>query len=174
MHGDGRIISYGVLAVVVIAIIVYRMRGLSRARPLKLERLWIAPTAVALLGAVVLVESPPQGTGWLLLVPALAVGGALGWLRGSTMAIAVEPETHALNVRASPVAILFVLVLVALRYGLRSLMVGNAGSLHLTAALITDIFLAFAVGLVAVQRIEMAIRARRLLAAARGLDGPRS
>ena len=151
----------------------FRLRELSRPRPLRLERLWVVPVLLALMMAVLLAQAPPKGLDWLSLALALAVGGGLGWVRGSTMAIAVDQQTHALNVRASPAAIVFVLALVALRFGLRSVLVGNAPFLHLSATLITDLFLVFAVGLLGVQRVEMAIRARRLLAQARSVLPPR-
>ena len=120
----------------------------------------------------ILASAPPRGLDWLSLILALAVGAGLGWVRGSTMHITVDPQTHALNMRASPAAMILLAALVVLRLGLRSLLVGNATVLHLSAALITDLFLMFAVGLLSVQRIEMAIRARKLLAAARGSGPP--
>lgn len=78
------------------------------------------------------------------------------------MHIAVDPETHALNQRMSPAAMLFLVVLVALRSGARAL-AENDAALHLDVAAVTDVLIAFALGLFAAQRLEMYLRARRLL-----------
>ena len=61
-----------------------------------------------------------------------------------------------------------VLGIVALRFALRGVAVQSAGALHVSIAEITDAFLLLAVGLVCAQRLEMALRATRLIAAARG------
>jgi hypothetical protein len=167
MQFNARLMSYVVMAVVVAGVLFLRMRRLSKAQPLKLERLWIVPTVLVVGVAIALSQAPPRGSDWLWLGLALVIGGGFGWLRGSTMAIAVDEQTHALNVRASPAAMLFLVALVAVRYGLRSALTTNASTLHLSVALITDASLMFAVGLLGVQRVEMAIRARRLLAAAK-------
>jgi hypothetical protein len=167
MHPQGGPLYYLVLVVVVVGVLALRMRRLGRSRPLRLERLWIVPVLFAAMMAVLLVQAPPRGLDWLPLGLALTVGAGLGWVRGRTMAIAVDPQTHALNVRASPAAMVFLVALVAIRYGLRSALAGEAGALHLSAALLADLFLMFALGLVGAQRIEMALRASRLLAAHR-------
>jgi hypothetical protein len=164
---QSRLITYAVMAVVVAGLMFLRMRRMSKAQPLKLERLWIVPAILAVAVAIALSQAPPKGSDWLWLALALVVGGGFGWLRGSTMAIAVDEETHALNVRASPAGMVFLVVLLAVRFGLRSALTSNASTLHLSVALITDASLMFAVGLLSVQRVEMAIRARRLLAVAR-------
>jgi len=44
---------------------------------------------------------------------------------------------------------------------------GRGGLFHMSPATLTDILVAFALGLLAVQRLEMFLRARRLLAEAR-------
>ncbi|HTK33911.1 MAG TPA: CcdC protein domain-containing protein [Caulobacteraceae bacterium] len=167
MHPDARLLSYLVMALAAAGVLALRMRRLSRARPLRLERLWIAPALLIVAMALLLVQAPPRSSDWPWLALALAIGGGLGWVRGGTMAIAVDEKTHALNVRASPVAILFLVGLVVIRTGLRGALVGNGSVLHLSTALVTDVFLMFAVGLLGMQRLEMAIRARRLLAVAR-------
>jgi hypothetical protein len=83
------------------------------------------------------------------------------------MAITVDPQTHMLNQQASPAAMIFLVVLVAIRFGLRSVLTEEAGALHVSAAFVTDVFVVFAVGLLAVTRLEMFLRARRLLDEAR-------
>ena len=174
MPGETRILLYVALAVVIAGMMALRLRRMSRAQPLKLERLWIVPALLVVGLVFMLAQAPPQGLAWLFMAGALVVGGGFGWVRGSTMAIAVDPQTHALNVKASPWAIALLAGLIVVRYGMRSVLAENAGSLHLSVTMITDISLAFAVGLLGVQRVEMALRARRLLAAARAAALPPS
>ncbi|MNY80750.1 hypothetical protein D3C86_2219580 [compost metagenome] len=54
--------------------------------------------------------------------------------------------------------------LFAARAGLREVMQTNAAAWHLDAVAVTDAFMLFAIGLIVTQRIEMYIRARRVLA----------
>ncbi len=96
----------------------------------------------------------------------LAVGAGLGWYRGKMLTITVDPVTHEVNNRASPAALIFILVLFAVRYGLRYVL-SETSAWHINAALITDGFLVFAFGLFGVQRLEMYLRGSKLLAEAR-------
>lgn len=164
---DQKTLGYLVMAVVIAGVLVLRLRRMSRARPLKLERLWILPAILTVGAAAMLVQLPPHPRDWPWIAAAFVIGAGLGWLRGSMMAIEIDPETHALNTRAAPAAVVFILALFAIRFGLRQALTTNAGAWHLSAALLTDAFILFAVGLLGVQRLEMAIRARRLLSAAR-------
>jgi hypothetical protein len=74
--------------------------------------------------------------------------------------------THALNQRASPVAMAFIAGIVVLRLGARAaaleMGLGSAALL-----VVTDGLIAFALGFLPVQRLEMGLRAARLLRAAR-------
>ena len=162
-------ISYAVTAVIIGIVLFFRMRRMNVARPLRLERLWILPAIYAVFASVVLVEFPPQGTAWLWCALALVLGGALGWQRGKLMRIEVDPETHALNHRPSPAAMLFIVALIAVRAGARQMAALSESTLHLNTLMLTDILLAMALGLLSAQRLEMYLRARKMLDAARGL-----
>jgi len=140
----------------------------SRTRNLKIERLWIAPTLI--LFATVLAFSQqhmPTLAMTVADVAALALGAALGWWRGRFITISVDPETHALTSKASVVGMLVILGIFALRSGLSSFARANASAFHATAQDVTDALLLLAVGLVCAQRLEMALRANRLLTEAR-------
>ena len=158
-------ISYGIAAAVIVVVMAIRFRRAGVARPLKLGQLLIVPIAYSVLATVMFVSAPPTGPGWLLCAAALAAGAAAGWQRGRMIRIEVDRETGALLATQSPFAILFILVLILIRSGLRAALQGGEGGL-LNAATLTDMLIAFALGLLAVQRIEMYLRARRLLAAA--------
>lgn len=153
-----------VVAIVIVALVLLlRMRGMNRTRPLKVERLWLLPGFYLMLAVLLFVQLPPTGPGWGYCGAALIVGAVLGWQRGKLMRISVDPATGTLNQSASPAALLFLLVLVAIRSAAKTELGGNAGD----AALLTDILVAFALGLLTMQRVEMFLRARRLLAEAR-------
>lgn len=160
-------ISYAITLVVVGIVLFFRLRRMSKARPLKLERLWMLPAAYGVFMCVMYSFFPPQGMVWLYCVLALVLGAGAGWWRGRMMRITVDPETHALNHRPSPAAVLFILALVLVRAGARQMAAAGQASLHMNAMAITDVLIAFALGLLAAQRVEMFTRAKRLLAEAR-------
>ena len=164
-HPNPQTISYLVTAIVVALVLALRIRGMRRARPLRLERLWIVPAIYAAVFVVMLWEYPPvDAMTWVWLAAAMAVGAALGWRRGKLMRISVDPATHALNHQVSPAALLFIVLLIVVRQGLRY----ESAALGLNIFKVTGLLTAFAVGLFAATRAEMYVRARRLLDAARG------
>ncbi len=152
---------------IVLLVMALRLRGMSQGRRLRLEWLWVTPALLIVVTVLALAPNPPAGLDWAYLAAAFVFGAVLGWYRGKMMHITVDPETHALNSKASPAALYFIVLIVAARVGLRYLAVGQAGAWHLSVGLLTGLFLAFAVGLLGVQRVEMWLRANRLLAEAR-------
>lgn len=156
-------VSYVITALVVCLVLFLRLRSMKRIRPLKLEMLWLVPALYALVTVAVLYQSVPQGIQWLYLGLALAAGGLVGWRRGAMMRIHIDPETHALNQQASPAAMLFILLIIIVRQGLRM----EASQMGFNAAFLTDLLVVFALGLFSLTRLEMFIRARRMLAEAR-------
>jgi membrane protein CcdC involved in cytochrome C biogenesis len=98
-------------------------------------------------------------------IAGLAIGAAVGWQRGKMMHIHVDPETHALNQKASPAAMFFLIALIIVRAGARSV-IGETGTV--SPAMLTDPLIAFALGMFTLQRVEMYLRAKRLLEEARG------
>lgn len=157
------LIQYAITGVVIAIVLALRMRRMSQMRPLKLEQLWIVPAIYAVLVATLFLRGLPTPLGWAVCVAALLVGGALGWQRGRLMHIAVDPETHRLNQKASIAGLLFIVVLIAFK------MVAQAegSALHFNVALITQAFGALALGTFTMMRVEMYLRGRRLLEEAR-------
>ena len=160
-------IPYLIAGVVFVVLMGWRLRRMSQTRPLRLELLWVTPALIIVLAVLSIIPQPPQGLDWAYLGVALVIGGALGWWRGKLMHIIVDPETHALNTKASPAAMIFIVAIIAIRFALRGLAMGQASTLHLSLAVITGVFMAFAVGLFGMTRVEMFLRASRLLAEAR-------
>ena len=173
----GHLSSGALVSVVIVAGLmlwrVARMGALTgQTRPLDMGRLWIGPLLYIGLGALVIAAQPPQGLEWLWLIAGAAIGGMLGWWRGKTIEIIVHPGLGTLSARTSSAGAVFLIGLIALRYGLRYLLVGEAGALHLTVKVVTSLLLAFALGLMVMQRVEMTLRANRLLTEATAAAGP--
>jgi hypothetical protein len=144
---------------VFIVIFGLRARRMSRMRPLKLERLWVVPAIYVVIVAANLVAKPPTLAAWIASAVALLLGAALGWQRGRMMQIHVDPQTHALNQKGSPWAILFLMAIVLVKMAAQ----GEGRALGFDVMLVTDAALAFALGMFSTTRVEMYLRAKRLL-----------
>lgn len=168
-HSAGGPLVY-LVPLVAVALIVLRN---ARERSLKVERLWIAPLALlVLVGASFTQQTPPGPAALAVDLVGLVLGAIAGWWRGRFTRIAVDPATHALTSRTSPVGMLLILALFVVRYGLRAYGSETAGVLHVSAAAVTDALTLLAVGLVCAQRLEIALRATRMLNAARASAQP--
>jgi hypothetical protein len=156
------------LPFVVIAIVLtLRMRSMRKERPLKLQTLWIVPALYLLVAGSMLYSLTPPPLGWGLLLAGLGVGIAVGWHRGKLIRISHDAETGELRQKASPLAILLLLGLVALKLGARAIFGETAaGHPSSSAMLLTDAFIGFALGLLSATRAELYLRGRRLLGAA--------
>ncbi|BCW90710.1 hypothetical protein sos41_38850 [Alphaproteobacteria bacterium SO-S41] len=155
------------VAPLIVLIMIFRLRRVNATRALRLEWLWVMPVIMIAMAGFLLAQLPPHGSEWAWLGLAAIIGGAVGWYRGKMMRITLDPETHALSQQVSPAAMIFIVVLIAVRYGARALMNEQADAWHISPLFITDIFLVFVVGMLAMTRVEMALRARRMLAEAR-------
>ena len=158
-------ISYAVTIGVILIVMTLRMRRMGKMRPLKLGALWIVPAIYLVVGALMFAQLPP--TGWVAIASGagLLIGATIGWQRGKMMHIEVDPETHALNQKASPAAMFFLIGLIAVRMAARGIL-GQEGGV--SPAMLTDPLIAFALGMFTLQRVEMYLRAKRLLEEARG------
>jgi hypothetical protein len=163
------LMAYAIMAVVLVVVLGLRMRSVGRERPLKVGRLWIVPAVYCAVAAVFFVMTPPtRPLEWGLSLVALAAGAALGWQRGRLIHIAVDPATEEVRMKQSMMGFLFIVVLVALKMGMRSMPgFGNNGLFHMSPQGLTDILVALMLGLLGMQRVEMFLRARRLLGEAR-------
>jgi len=168
MHQGGGNWVATLLPLVVIAVVMaLRFRSMGKERPLNLSTLWLVPAVYLLLVGSMLFELPPPPVGWGLAAAGLAVGVVVGWYRGKTIRIERNAETGQLRQRASPIAMVLLLVLVVLKLGARWIF-GEGAATHpgSSAMLLTDAFIGFALGLLSATRVEMYVRARRLIAAA--------
>ena len=158
---------------IILPVLYLRMRRMSRAQPLKLEKMWIRPAIFLAVTALALFAPGPHGEhhqlapqAWAWLALAGAAGGVAGWYWGRTMAIEVHPEDGTLMVKGGQAAILVLVVLILFRLGLRTGLQVEAQAWHLDMVLISDASIVFTALLFIVRNIEMYIRARRVMAAA--------
>jgi len=162
-----QLLSYVIGGGILLLVMALRFRSVGRHRRLRLERLWIAPALIAAIVVLTFVGAPPSPLTLAICLVALLIGGALGWQRGRMMEIHVDPETHELNQVTSAAAMLFLLAIIAMRFGSRALIEADVLPVHLDPRAVTDVLLSFALGLLGTSRLEMFLRARRMLAAAR-------
>lgn len=159
-------ISYAITIGIIVTIMALRMRRMGQMRPLNLGSLWVVPAIYLVVAALMFVQLPP--TGWVAIGSGvgLLIGAAIGWQRGKMMHIHVDPETRALNQKASPAAMFFLIALIVVRMAARGI-IGQEGG-GVSPAMLTDPLIAFALGMFTLQRLEMYLRAKRLLEEVRG------
>ncbi len=166
-HPEGNWLT-ALLPFVIIAVVVgLRLRSMSKERPLKVQTLWVIPVVYLLLVGWMLFALAPTLLGWGLLALGLVIGVALGWHRGKLIRIDRNEETGELRQKASPLAMVLLLALIVLKLGARAIF-GETAAAHPAsgAMLLTDAFIGFALGLLSATRLELYLRAKRILAAA--------
>ena len=154
------------LPLAIIAVVMaLRLRSMSRERPLKIGSLWVVPVVYLLLVGWMLFALPPTPAGWALVAAGIVIGAVLGWHRGKMIRIERDAETSELRQKASPLAMLLLVALIVLKLGARAVFgEGAATQPGSSAMLLTDAFIGFALGLLSATRLELYLRARRLLA----------
>jgi hypothetical protein len=159
-------LSYAIPIVIIVVVMALRLRSMSKERPLKVNTLWALPLVYLAIVASMLFALPPTLGGWALLVAGLVAGAVLGWHRGKLIRIERNAETGELTQRASPLAMLLLLAIIVLKLGARAIFGDTAAAQPgSTAMLMTDAFIGFALGLLSATRVELYLRARRILGA---------
>ena len=150
--------------VIIAAVVALRFRSMNRERPLNVGTLWIVPIVYLGLIGSMLFALPPTAGGWSLLLAGVAAGVVLGWHRGKLIRIERNPQTGQLMQRASPLAMLLLVALIVVKLGARTFF-GDAQAAQpgSGAMLMTDAFIGFALGLLSATRLELYLRARRIL-----------
>lgn len=164
------LIQYAIPIAIFVVILALRMRAMSKMRPLRLGTLWIVPAIYLAITVLNVFFRPPTFAftlptpiAWLASAIALIAGAAVGWQRGRMMQIHVDPETHALNQKGSPLAILFLLAIILVK----ALAQSEGRALHFDVQMVTDVAFCFGLGMFTLTRLEMYLRAKRLLEEAR-------
>ena len=159
---------------IVVPVLFFRMRRMSHARPLKLDRMWVLPAFFLVISVLALLAPPPPKHPEWALVPLdfawLALAGGLGavagWHWGCTMAIDVHPENGSLMVKGGQAATMVMVVLILFRLGLREGLSVEAKAWHINMLLVSDVSVVFSALLFTLRSVEMYLRGRRVMAAA--------
>ena len=154
------VMPFAIIAVV----LAVRFRSMGRERPLRIGALWVVPAIYTLIAGSMLIALPPPLLGWVVVALAIVLGAVLGWHRGKLIRIERNADTGELRQRASPLAMLLILAIIVLKLGARAIF-GETAAAHpgSGALLLTDGFVGFALGLLSATRLELYIRARRIL-----------
>ncbi|MBX3476872.1 MAG: DUF1453 family protein [Brevundimonas sp.] len=143
-----------------------------RPRTLRPQWMWVAPAIIVpLMGLAIWGTSMQPGVAhasfgpldWLILAMGLVLGAAAGWQRGRMMTIEKHSD-GALKAQASPLGLILIVLLLFGRRALGAWLEPHAASLGLSAIAVADAFLLFVAAMIVLQRIEMYVRARRILA----------
>jgi hypothetical protein len=146
----------------------------SRARRVRIEAMWIAPLIIiALIGLALYGETRAGGGRPFtpvtigLDVGGVIVGALLGWWRARFTNLTIDPATHELTSRASPLGMVVILGILILRTVVRTYAAQANGPLGEWGPPLADALLVMSVGLVCAQRLEIFLRASRMLQEAR-------
>jgi hypothetical protein len=156
---------------ILLPVLYFRLRKMSRPQPLKLKLLWIRPAVILIAAGLILWAPGPNAAhhlmpqDWMILAFLGAVGAVGGWYWGRTMKIEVHPQDGTLMVKGGQAAVLVLVVLILFRTGLRTGLAVEGQAWHLDVLLLSDASIIFTALLFTVRSIEMYIRARRVMAA---------
>jgi hypothetical protein len=150
-------------------VMLWRMRTMDNARPLRLRTLWVLPVLFAAVAVFVFASIPPSATGIACFALGLAIGAPVGWKRARLMRLHVEGDgaTARVMVRQSPAALLLIMGIAGVRMLSRSALdsgevPGSRVHLPIAAVTMTDALLGFALAMIVAHRIELWRRAKAL------------
>jgi hypothetical protein len=170
-HHQASQLQYIIPLLIIVPILFFRMRKMSRPEPLKLGRLWIRP-ALVLLGCGAVLFLPQHGTPgalqmtaleWAGLALAALIGAVAGWHYGKVTAIEVHPENGTLMAKGSVAGMMIIVALVAVKLGLKPALAAEGPALHLDMLLVTDALIVFSAALFTARAVEIWLRARRVM-----------
>ena len=160
---QGQLIGYVVGGAVFLLIFGLRMRRMMQSRPFNVQNVWILPAIFVAMTALAIWGRPPSGTEWLWVLGAFVVGAGLGWFRAKTIRLTLTPDTRQVMAQGSPLAMVFILAIFAVRFALRGVMAAESNALGISVAVVDSAFLAMACGLFIARAVEMGLRATKLL-----------
>ncbi len=168
MHPSStQLIVYAVVAVLVIGLFAFRMRRMMQATPFDPYRAWILPLLFLVLSGALLATARPTGPEWLWVIGTFVVGLVLGYLRGASIKMNVDPTTGRLLAQGSAAAMVFIVVLILARSGLSYLLQSQATSIALRPVMANVLPSVLGAGLFVARGIEMGLRGHKLLTSAK-------
>ena len=154
--------SYLIGGAAFLVILSFRMRRMMQLRPFNLQFVWVLPTIFLAMTALTVFQFPPQGMEWAWAGAALVFGAGLGWWRGRLIELSRDPASGQIMARGSAAAMIFIVVLFAIRFALHAALASEAQVVGVRVQAVDVIFLAMALGLFMARAIEMGLRASRL------------
>ena len=153
-------IGYAIGVGIFLLAISWRLSRMRGVRPFNPGLSLIVPGVLTAFASTFFIFVWPfTPTNAAIVAAAFVAGAAIGWWRGKLMHIEAT-EAGGLTIQASPLAIVFLLALIAARFGLRFFLLGpeamggnGVPSPHALA--IDGAFIAFAIGALGVARLEM-------------------
>lgn len=163
---DQQTVSYLVFLTIVALLMGLRLWRGSRARRLRVERLWIRPAFILVFLGLSIYGQPPPMTAAILagLAIATAIGVVIGWYRGRMVKVSINPETHILTSKASAWGMLIFLGLMVVRLLTRMALRDEHDVAGIPVAAIIDGLTLLYAGNVVSGQVEVWTRARKLLA----------
>jgi hypothetical protein len=163
---DSQFTGYLVAFTLIALFMALRIWRGSRARKLKVERMWIRPAIIGVFLALSIYGQPPPMTPEILigLAVALVAGVAMGWYRGRWVKVSIDPVTHDLTSQASPWGIIIFLGLMVVRTAARIMLRQEHDVAGIPVNAIIDGLTLFYAGNVVGLQVEVWMRAKKLLA----------
>ena len=169
---SSRLLVYAVMGVIIIGVLAFRMQRMMRASPFDPYRAWILPVLFLVLSGLSLSTARPTGVEWVWVVGTFAVGLVLGYFRGASIKMTVDPATHRIMAQGSAMAMLFIVILIVARSGLTYLLQSEANAIALRPIMANVLPSVLGAGLFVARGVEMGLRGHRMLVAAKAAPPP--
>ena len=159
---DPKTLQFVIPVLIILPILYLRLTRMMKPQRLKLGRLWIRPALILFAAGTVLAAAPPQPSDlvWFALAAAAGIGG--GWYWGKLTQLHLHPEDGTLMSSGSQAGMIVFVLLLVFRLGMGAGIGLEAQTLHVNAALLTDIFIVFSALLFSVRGLEIFLRAQRI------------
>jgi hypothetical protein len=149
--------------VIILPVLYFRLNKMMKPQRLKLRNLLIRPAIIILAAGTLLAASPPPPEDFIWFALAVALGAGGGWYWGKLTQLHLHPEDGTLMSSGSQAGMIVLVLLVAVRLGIRAGIGLEAQTLHLNVALLTDLLIVFTAALFSVRGLEIFLRAQRLM-----------
>jgi hypothetical protein len=148
--------------IVIVAVIALRWHQMMRPRRLRVGALWAGPALIlAGLAALLATRPAPTPAHDAGLAVAALFGGIIGWTRAKLSKVELDPANDMLTLRGTPYGLLMLVLLVALRTGIRVATIKHPEwGIDINKA--TDFLMFFALGIVSGYAGELFLAARRV------------
>jgi hypothetical protein len=159
---DPKTLQFVIPILIILPVLYLRLTRMMKPQRLKLGRLWIRPALILFAAGTVLAAAPPQPSDlvWFALAAVVGIGG--GWYWGKLTQLHLHPEDGTLMSSGSQAGMIVFVLLLVFRLGMRAGIGLEAQTLHVNAALLTDIFIVFSALLFSVRGLEIFLRAQRI------------